>query len=478
MPSSLSDWADRLENQALPAMALTIQRVTQLIERPSTINADYQRVVGKDPGFALAVFRGIEKAAHTPSEPAGNLAHAIALLGISPLIKGTKSLPVLKRPAGTAWQGLHACYSRAGHAAWYAYQWGLARKDTNPEEMAVAALLRACGEMSLWAHARADMEQIQRHTAQGLNRKDAAMAVLGFSLDQLSLALAERWRLPPLVARTLTSFGAFETRSLGVMLASALAQASAANWRSEKTRDLTELVAEYLNQTVDRAMAQIHTQAADAARALQGLPLPASAAVLVQQTQETGAAEMATTPTSVPENKTKRRTPTPPPQSEKDKEQRKPRAGANRLQEAFNRIMRELKESVGIDRTMFAMLTPDRKALRPRLVLGADQTSALRRFQLNLDKPHLFSLLMAKPQGFWLHTGNREKFLPMIPVSLHNSLNLDGFFITSLFIQKQPFGLLYGDCSDATMLDKQRFGLFKKLAHQLSDELSQGRHPV
>jgi hypothetical protein len=137
--------------------------------------------------------------------------------------------------------------------------------------------------------------------------------------------------------------------------------------------------------------------------------------------------------------------------------------------------MREMEHDVGMDRTLFALLTPDRKALRPKFVLGADQASPLRAFQPKLDKPHLFSLLMKKPQGFWLRPENRQKFLPMIPPSLLDSLNTEGFFTISLFVRGQPIGMLYGDCNHASQLNAQRFDQFKRLARQLSDELGQGR---
>ena len=480
MPIDLSNWADRLVNQPLPAMALTARRVTLLIDRPSTVNADYQWIIGVDPGYSLAVFRAIEKAPHRPLETAGNLAHAIALLGVAPLIAGTKNLPVLDVGSESIHQGLLDCYSQAAHAAWYAYHWGLARNDPNPEEMAVAALLHDCAAMALWSQTPEVMEQILRGEKSGQGRDQAATQVLGFQLDQLSLMLSERWRLPPLVAGALTHSGAFESRSLGVMLASSLAKASAADWQSEQTGELIELAAEYLGHSVDQASAGIHSLTAAAARLITELPLTTSAHCLVQHGPGvTTNAPPETVVTDSPSPARRKQTPalsptaTPPVKSSGD--QAKPRTAANRLQQAFSRIMREVKEGVGMDRTMFAILTPDKQALRPRFVLGADQASPLRGFQLSLDRPHLFSLLMAKPQSFWLHAENRGKFLPMIPAPIDNTINDEGFFVTSLFVRKQPLGLLYGDCADASQLTRQRFDLFKELSRQLSDELGGNR---
>ena len=54
---ALQDWIARLQDKPLPAMALTVQRVTQLIDSPNTTNADYQRIISRDPGFTLSIFR-------------------------------------------------------------------------------------------------------------------------------------------------------------------------------------------------------------------------------------------------------------------------------------------------------------------------------------------------------------------------------------------------------------------------------------
>jgi HD-like signal output (HDOD) protein len=498
MSESLDQWIERLSEQTLPAMALTMQRVPQLLDSPNTTNNDYQRIIARDPGFTLAIFRTFASMGRTPREPAGNLAHAIALLGTAPMSEASKKLPVLKQVlGGEARQALYNCYSRACHASWYAYSWGRDRKENNPEEMAIAALMHECGEMALWVHAREKIEKILALETKGLNREAAELSVMGFTIEQLSHGLADVWRLPTLTLDALQPGGAFGSRSLGVKLACALAQLSSRNWQRSGLLDHLELVAEYHDFSIDRAAAYVHTLAANAARDLSGLPIPLSIHQLLNtppETTETLEKEaQATAPQ--PEARSipvaKEATGETPPAKEPPPPQR-PAAAAgpasraaklikgatttkrpNPLQEGMSRTFRELRETVGMERVMFAMLTPDRKHLRVKFVVGTDKNSPLRKFQLALSDRHLFSVLMKKPQGFWLRTENREKYLPLIPEPDRDVLNSEGFFVTSVFVRNRPMGLIYADTSKPSELDSHRFEQFKQLAQRFSLTLGQ-----
>ena len=537
MPASLHDWIDRLKTQPLPVLALTVRRVSALMARPSSTHADYQRIIARDPGFVLSIFRYLGNLPRPPREPITTLTHALSLSGMAPLEAGLKTLPVIKDGSAVdSRRGLLTCYSRAVHAAMYLSQWIEVRKDFNPEELTLAALLHDCGEMTLWSAAPDQMAAVEMHVAQGLSRDNASLAVLGFSLTQLSLRLAEIWGLPPLIRDALSPDGAFRPRPLGVMLACELALRSASNWGSLDSMELIELAAEYCRQTTDQSVAALHAMSAETARQLQGLNLPVSASALLHLQVETDesphSASLQVNDRTEPLARSTPATalaaiPAPPPATESalqkspsaqpiqsdaepsvesdSKAHRQqnilvgtaspsvtPKTGVESsdpdplpaqrqtggsLQIQLTRTMKQLRDDSGLERAMFAMLTPDRKSLRARFVLGAEKDAAIKTFQVSLDKRHLFSVLLSKPQSFWMNADNRSKYLPSIPAYLHNTLNTQGFFVTSLFIEDRALGILYADCSSAAELDNGSFTCFKQLAWQLSMELSDARKP-
>ncbi|WP_428605658.1 HDOD domain-containing protein [Sedimenticola sp.] len=477
MDKALTDWIERLSPLTLPAMALTRQRVMQLLDSPNTTHADLQRILSRDPGFTLAIFRLFSTLPQPPREPVTNLAHAIALLGIEPTTQADRQLPNLeKQLKNAARTALYDCYSRAGHAAWYAYRWGHDLRLSNPEEMAIAALLHELGEMMLWTHAEQQMQQITALIKRGMNASTAEETILGFNLQQLSLQLAQRWNLPPLVALSLQPVGAFQMRSLAVMLAAALARASRDGWHSDQTDELIGLAATLNGLEPDRGRAYIHELTAGVARNLSGLPLTLTVYALLERPK--ASQKQAKRPTdapmpppidgdTIPIGQT---APTAPAASQN--KSRATAAADNPLQAGLSRLFRELRESAGVERVMFAMLTPDRQSLKAKFISGADQDSPLRRFHQPLSERQLLGLLMKKPQSIWLRPENRDQLLARMNASLQGSFDVRGFYLSSLYINNRPVGILYADHTDVTSLSPEGFQRFKRLSQRLCHELS------
>ncbi|MCB1760556.1 MAG: HDOD domain-containing protein [Gammaproteobacteria bacterium] len=282
MPASLTEWVKRLEPHILPAMPLTVQRVRELMQQARTTHADYQRLVARDPGFTLAIYRHLANLPRPPREPVTHLAHAVSLAGLAPLEAAAESVPLLPTTAeATQWSGLQRGYARAAHAAGYALELGSCRGDANPDELMVAALLSQCGELALWSRDPARMQAIERRTMAGEARDLAAVAELGTSLSSLNIALADAWSLPSLAGLAQPYAGAFQPRSLAVMLATALARSSERSWGDAETLELIELSAEYCSQPLAGTLVQMHRRAVDIAQQLHGLPLPVTAAELL-----------------------------------------------------------------------------------------------------------------------------------------------------------------------------------------------------
>jgi HD-like signal output (HDOD) protein len=467
MPNTLSEWSAFLGKPPLPAMTATLRKVAQLLQNPRADNADFQQLIQRDPGFSLALFRHLGNRSGSGKEPPASVAHAVALLGRTPLSRIIESLSSQPPSVDTSTvKGLYRCYSRSVHAARYAHDWGLDHPDSNPDELGLAALFYDCGEMALWAHAPEKMERIEALGAKGMDRGRAALEVLGFPLPQLSSALARQWQLPTLIGAALLGCWHLQSRPMTVMLAAALARASEADWFSEDTGDLIDALAALRKLPTHRASARLHALAAEVARDLHGLPLPVTASALVavrrprpaEPAPEHGAAPAAGKHTET--------TPTPPP---------KPAVplAANRVQEHFSRVMARMQKELGLERLLFAMLSSDRKALQARFTVGAEKDSKLRHFALPLEPRNLFGALLAKPQGLWLNDENRERYLPLIPAALHDTIDPRGFFVSSLYVRNKPLGFLYGDCTQPERLNQDHFNRFRQLCLQLCNQLAQ-----
>ncbi len=500
MTESISTWVARLANEPLPVMRRTLTRTRDLLNKTSASHNSLKEVIECDPGFSLHVFRLINNLPKRPKEPVSKLGNAISLLGMDKIEQALQESTGTGEPtARTTQASLLDCYSRAAHASIYASELALRLKFREAEVLASAALLHDIGEMALWNAAPDLMQQIQQLMKQGESRENAALQVLGFTLEDMNQELGSRWQLPKLVQDSQGLFNSFQAQPLTVMLACAVARDSAQSWTSQECLDHLELLAEFLEISQEQAQAQLHQTAALAARKLHGLslPLPAfrlahAAGILTSQlTKPTeakpeptlkakseakpkGKPEVKPAPARIqPSAKEKIEKTAPPIPEKKTQAESRPAPSRNPLHESLMRTIEEMKDTHGLDNVMFAMLSSNRQDLISRFVVANEENSPLKGFQVNLQQPSLFSALIKKPQALWLNPGNLEKYTPMIPQAFLQILCRKGFLIMSVFIKNKPVGLFYADngCGN-TVLTANQYNNFKVLCQRFMQELS------
>ncbi len=133
--------------------------------------------------------------------------------------------------------------------------------------------------------------------------------------------------------------------------------------------------------------------------------------------------------------------------------------------------MRKMRNDLGLKRVMFAIINENKKYAKVCELKGAEADSGLNNFIVNIKEENLFKLLLSKQQGFWLKSDNREKFLPMIPQDLRDSLDQNGFFCMSIFVRGEAVGFIYAD--GTYVLNEDNYADFKQLCAKLSLTLGQ-----
>ncbi|MDJ0808050.1 MAG: HDOD domain-containing protein [Gammaproteobacteria bacterium] len=480
MTESINSWVARLSSEPLPIMRRTLTRVKDLLQASSTSHRSLREVIEFDPGFTLHIFRLLRGLANQPKEPVNKLSNALPLLGMQPIEQAVHTLPALEdRLKGPPRRNLYDCYSRAAHASIYTTELSRRLGFRDQDALASAAILQDIGEMALWNAAPEVMQQIHRLMLKGDGREDAALQVLGFSLDILNQQLGKRWQLPELVQASHEIHNSFQPQPLTVMLACAVARDSTQSWTSNETLVHLELLAEFLEISLEQAQAQLHQTSAVAARKLHGLPLPLPAFRLAyaietssRRIKQAAKTDAKAEPRPAPSVKKIERTaqPATPP---KTAVASKPAPSSNPLHESLTRTVDAMQAQHGLQNVMFAMLSSDKSKLTARFVSGDQAQTRLKGFQVNLQQPSLFSLLMKKPQAIWLNAGNLEKYQRMIPQALLQRLNADGFLVMSIFIKNKPVGLFYADNRSVTPgpLTGEQYTNFKALCHRFTKEL-------
>jgi len=237
VPEELSSWVSALGAAEIPVLRRTVTELARLRENENALVArDISRVLLHDPMFTLRVLCFLQQR-RKPRQPTEvtTVEHALMMLGVSPFFEHYGNLPAVESVLAEhplALEGLMRVINRARHAALYARDWAILRHDIESEEVVIAALLHDLAEMLLWCFAPQLALQIQEMLLQerSLRSGVAQRAVLGFTLDNLQLALIAEWKLPALLQSLMLGARAKTPRAVNVLLAVDLARHSADGW--------------------------------------------------------------------------------------------------------------------------------------------------------------------------------------------------------------------------------------------------------
>lgn len=198
----VDQWGAYLSAQPLPCMPRSKMLLLALEqaqgERLSV--RELADIAGADPFLCLRLLREAEshrtrRLGHETTTPLG----AVMLLGSDAFRELLTSSP--ETDEGNT--GLAGCEARAHRAAQLALQWGVARSDVSPEEVAMASLLAEMGELLLWSFAPELPLAAETVLAAGVAKRSAQAQeqACGFSFKQLTLKCATIWNLPALLVQ-------------------------------------------------------------------------------------------------------------------------------------------------------------------------------------------------------------------------------------------------------------------------------------
>lgn len=485
MHKALNLWADKLQHATLPALPISVETLAQLSADENVNMWNLARVVEKDPGLSVALLRRVNSGNHKRLRTeVTTVEHAMMMLGLTQVRTLPNAIPLIDKvgePKGRARaMGLIA---RSYHAAHQARELARLRKDLEPDEIFLPAMLHNIGAMLLWLYAPAKMAQIEELTArQQMEPEEAQYVVLGFGIDHLTLELARRWGLPALLQESLKSESAQKSRVYGIMLAVQVARAAERGWYHAEMTQLLEQLAELLGHQFGDTCARIHRFAVEAAQATACSRIVPAAALLLHPSQPEAAPgwkpeqPAEPLPESVPAA-----TEAAPANTDStaafcltpqlhilrhslQELQQGMRDGNLTLQRVLSLTMDGMHDGIGLNRVVFALLTQERHQLRARAIAGSDNDPAFNRFLIELGGAHLFTRLMEKPQALWINDTNRVKFWPLVPKPFQRIIRSNSFLVLSIFVKGKAVGMFYADRhSEACHLDAHAYHRFKQL---------------
>ncbi len=444
---ALKQWVSDITSQDLPVLGHTTRTVLNLSKDDNSTISDLTQVILQDPSMTARILTLVNAVFYNPrGNSISTISRAIILLGleavcnicltiklIDTLVKKSNQIRLTKE------MGLSI------HAAVQARNIAKERGDKEPEEVFIAALLMQIGNMAFWCCDNELTDKLDK--ALNASNKPVAQTekeVLGFSLHELTRSLAKEWGLGQMLQDALDNKVSAGARIQNVILGNQLAKAADKDWESDEVQVITEKVASLVGQPVETITAVLHESAKDAAmiactygaaNAAKDIPLPPELKNKVQLIEE-----FKPDKPSFPEADSKLQ--------------------VNILNDikalikenpTFSGLLEMVLEGIyrgtGMDRTLFALMSPDHKSLKAKYALGTQRQPFTEKFQFNLSKlsPNIFLYAMAKKECFWGKADKQHPLAQLITPDIKNSLGKGDFLVSPLIIGNKSIGIIYAD---------------------------------
>ncbi len=446
-----------LMDKSLPVFRERLIACKALLEDENRALGDLIPIIELDPALSALVLSHVNKARGASTQGITTLQSAIGLLGHDSLGRLLADVPsvedVIKKPDTLV--DYERLVHRSLHAAIQARAWARAQNDRLPEEIYISALLRYIADLMLCAHAHEGYRHIQRiMLTDKLPARAAEQQILDRPLNELGIALGQRWRLPEESLASMDPVKAFNFRSTGLLLACEASRLAEQGWYTAAMKQCMELACEHLRKPAATVTPAMHQAALEAAHAFAGTyTRPAALNLLLPPDAD----------------------PMPPPPTKPKAAPRIHRISkTSTATETLQCLVEALVEDLKLKRIIFGMLNKDKSILKTRFAVGFNNDPSIQELRAEVAKQVLIKQLLARPISVWLNDKNYVKLSQGLPMQALQTLQSRDFFMMSVFIADKPIGLVFADC-EGRPLQEAQYKQFKSYCSLTSKVLTAQR---
>lgn len=472
--ASIDNWIKRIQEREMPIFGKTVQSIVSVSKNDKASISQLAKVVLQDSSMTTKVLKLANTTFYRPIYNRINtVTRAVMVLGFETI--GNISISVALVDSlltGKAKDRVTQELARAIHAAVQARSLAVQLEDPDPEEVFVATLLYNIGDMAFWCFAKNEGEQLSSlMRLPGYSPEQAQRELLGFPLKALSLGMVKQWGINQLLVDTLEHPAATGNRGQVIQISRQLAHMSEAHgWDSQEVRSLLEQASKLTRTKPEVLIKQLHENAKQAAEAAACFGSAAAAVAIPMPNKEKPVTEVATIEVSeYPE-------PDPMLQLRILRELSQSLDKQTSLNFILEMVMEGIYRGVGFDRALFALSSPDRKALFAKFALGKGSETLSRdfRFSLVLDPDNIFFQILEKKQDLWVDTQASPSHRRFVTPGVTGVLGNKPFFCGAIRVGDKSIGIIYADRAiSGRNLDDNSFESFRHFVDQACMILSQ-----
>lgn len=461
---NMETWLERISNRDLPILNNTVKSLQNVTEDGKTSAQDLARVILRDPNMTSDVLKLANSVYYNGSgQEINTISRAVVVLGFDTVRTIGLSVALIDSLLKRGHRNQIVPLMRhAICAAVQAKGIAQARGDKLAEEVFIATLLSKLGHMAFWSAATDKEARTMNKALQaGFTPKEAEREVLGFTLDQLTVGLANSWNLGDILIESLGGKPKRSERSESIRLGSQLEDAIREHGKdSDEVKEVSQRIAEHAKLSEEKTKELIDDGELEVKKAARSFGI----SIERFRTEKADDIQAETTTTREPDEmlqlkilrelvallKTNPSIPT-----------------------VLDMILEGIYRGMAMDRTLFALMTPDRHGLMARYSLGDPDNELRAEFNVDLREPpnDLLRRVLADKQPFWAKHPPNAAYEALLTNKLKMRYGTD-FFIGPMLVRGHLIGLLYADTATTRRpLTQELFNSFEHFVQQANISL-------
>jgi HD-like signal output (HDOD) protein len=472
----LGTWVQRLSERGMPIFARTAQDIGKVTSNIDSTASELSRVVLQDAAMTARLLR----IANSPlfnvtGRTISTVSRAVVLLGFDEVRSICLSIAVVESMLkGPQKDRVLDEMARSFHAAVQARSFSEKRGDQAPEEVFIATLLYQLGDMAFWTFSGPMGRELDAALAKpGVDPVKVQQEVLGFSLTELTLGLSREWKLGELLQHALEGKQDTHPRCGNVIMGHELAIAAEKGWDHPDIKPMLERIAERLYLPVKDLTAMVHTNAEEAIKTATQYGA-GRAGCRIPQPVKKGKPQATEEVEVVAERKTFL-DPDPHLQLQILRELSQLMESKPDLNMLLEMVLEGIYRGIGMDRTLFAMRTPDQRFLKARYALGHDTELMRRKFHFELSplKANIFTQVLDSRAAVWVRNPVDVKLKRLLTPGVQSITEDSPFFAMPIEIMGKVIGLFYADRNPSGReLDEESYTSFRHFGQQANMALT------
>jgi HD-like signal output (HDOD) protein len=433
---SLEEWAEMLRNEELPIFSNTAQKIFLALNDKHKGAMELASIILQDPNLTAKLLKMGNTPYYNPSrQKISTVSRAIVILGVQMIRELTLACSFFESilsPANK--ERANKEIAHAIHTAVQARELAIMAGDPSPEEVFVAALLHNVGEVAFWCCSNPHADEMHAKLAKcHLEGEAVEKSVLGFSLSDLGKKLSKSWHFGGLIEDAISRPESTDKRIQTVCTGSQICRALKQGIESDAMATCLQKLQKIYGKSPDEFKSKITANTLTAIEIAREFGAH-DASRFIAMGQELAVAE--TYEEARPDKKQI--------QFQILQDITAHISGVIDLNVLFEMVMEGVYRGVQMDRTLFMLLGPDKKALNEKISLGWQKPEASEKIHIfnNDANGNLMFHALADHEGEWMKPGQHDA-LYTAQIQMH--LGRYECFVFPILVEGKSIGLIYCD---------------------------------